>query len=85
MLGLVMRKRQVEDLKQYLSSHDLRWGQAVINGEDKSDLASKYGVRSWPSMILIDRDGKVIARNLKGEAIKWAVGKALANAGKSGS
>ncbi len=84
MLGLVRRKRKVEDLKQYLSSHDLRWGQAVINGEDKSDLASKYGVQRWPSMILIGPDGKVIARNLKGKAIKWAVEKALGNTAKFG-
>jgi hypothetical protein len=79
MLGLVRRPRGLEDLKQYLSSHDLRWGQAEIDGDDKSDLASKYGVRSWPSMILIGPDGKVIARNLKGKAIKWAVEKAFSS------
>ena len=80
MLGLVRKKRKMEDLKQYLVSYGLRWEQALIDGEDKSDLASKYGVKSWPSMILIGTDGKVIARNLKGKAIKWAVEKALANA-----
>jgi len=80
-LGLVRkRKRTVEALKEYLVGYGLRWEQALIDGEDKSDLASKYGVKSWPSMILIGTDGKVIARNLKGKAIKWAVEKALANA-----
>ena len=78
MLGLVRRK--VGDLKQYLVGYGLRWEQALIDGEDKSDLASKYGVKSWPSMILIGTDGKVLARNLKGKAIRWAVEKALANA-----
>jgi hypothetical protein len=80
MLGLVRKKRKVKDLKQYLLRHDLGWEQAEIDGEDKSDLASRYGVKSWPSVILVATDGKVIARNLKGKAINWAVEKALADA-----
>jgi peroxiredoxin len=77
MLGLVRKKRKVQDLKQYVLGHDLAWEQTLIDEEDKGNLPSQYGVRSWPSVILLGPDGKVIARNLKGKTIKWAVEKAL--------
>ncbi len=80
MLGLVRQKRKVADLQKYLAMFNARWDQTTLDGEDKTELASKYGVRSWPAAILIGPDGKVIARNLKGNAIKWAVEKALMQA-----
>ena len=32
--------------------------------------AALYGVRSIPATVLIDQEGTIIARNLRGEAIK---------------
>ena len=32
--------------------------------------AAIYGVRSIPATVLIDQEGNIIARNLRGEAIK---------------
>jgi beta-lactamase regulating signal transducer with metallopeptidase domain/peroxiredoxin len=80
MIGLVRKKRRVEDLKQYIDKHGLHWDQAVLDGDDDSGLASRYGVQRWPSAILIGQDGKVLARNLRGGAIAWAVEKALTDA-----
>jgi hypothetical protein len=36
-----------------------------------------YGVEGIPSIFLIGPDGKIIARDLRGEEISLAVGKAL--------
>ncbi len=36
----------------------------------KADVAKMYGVRSIPSNFLLDKDGKIIARNLRGDALK---------------
>ncbi len=36
----------------------------------KSPIAKRFGVSQIPSNILIDKDGKVIARNLRGESLK---------------
>jgi len=36
----------------------------------QSEAASIYGVRSIPQTFIIDGDGKIIAKDLKGEALK---------------
>ena len=35
----------------------------------QSDVAVKYGVQSIPYTLLLDKDGKIIAKNLRGEAL----------------
>ena len=45
----------------------------------KNPLAQKFGVNSIPATFLVGRDGKVIARDLRGEAaLDKAVAEALA-------
>lgn len=36
----------------------------------RSEYASLYGVRSIPDTILLDAEGRIIARNLRGEALE---------------
>ena len=43
----------------------------------KAGLPSKYGVQGIPSIFLIGPDGKILAKDLRGEAIKSAVEHAL--------
>jgi hypothetical protein len=80
MIGLVRKTRRIKDLEQYLADYGVHWDQTVIDGDYDSGLASRYGVQRWPSAILIGQNGKVLARNLRGGAIAWAVEKALADA-----
>jgi peroxiredoxin len=35
----------------------------------QSDVAFKYGVQAIPFTLLLDKDGKIIAKNLRGEAL----------------
>ena len=48
-----------------------------ISERKKSEAATKFGVRTIPSIWLIGLDGKIIVRDLRGEAIGEAVAKAL--------
>jgi hypothetical protein len=41
-------------------------------------MAGKYGVNSIPATYLLDGEGKIIAKNLRGEALEKAVAAALA-------
>ena len=41
-------------------------------------LAAKYGVQSIPATFLLDREGKIIGKGLRGEDLEAAVSKALA-------
>jgi hypothetical protein len=50
----------------------------VCLGSWAQDPVSKsYGIESIPAVMLLDPDGKIIARDLGGEAIKNAVAHAL--------
>ncbi|MHC4153692.1 MAG: M56 family metallopeptidase [Planctomycetota bacterium] len=77
MMSLVRKARRLKDLQQYVTRHDLNWDHALMDDEVRQRLAADYGVQRWPSVILIGPDGKIIARNLKGNAMSWAVEKAL--------
>jgi len=40
-------------------------------------VSRKYGVNSIPATYLLDGEGKILAKNLRGEALEAAVAKAL--------
>jgi peroxiredoxin len=42
-----------------------------------NEAAVLYGVRAIPSNFLLDREGKIVAKNLRGEALEEALGKYL--------
>jgi thiol-disulfide isomerase/thioredoxin len=65
------------DAKAYVQKNGLAWNQAVLSGQWEATAVKDYGVRGIPSIWLIGPDGKVIARDLRGEAIKSAVAAAL--------
>jgi thiol-disulfide isomerase/thioredoxin len=48
-----------EALAQYLDENQIAWDN--LAGDDTQELAGKYGVRGIPTMMLVDRDGKVVA------------------------
>ena len=43
-----------------------------------NEIAQRFGIGSIPATFLIGKDGKVVASNLRGEALEDAVTKALA-------
>jgi beta-lactamase regulating signal transducer with metallopeptidase domain len=71
------KTRIVEELQQYVTKHDLNWNHAFMDDEVEQRLRAAYGVRRRPSVILVGPNGKILARNLQGNAMSWAVEKAL--------
>jgi thiol-disulfide isomerase/thioredoxin len=53
-----------EDLTGYLRKHPLPWSHIYEEGGYDSRLASELGVITLPTMLLIDRDGKVVNRGI---------------------
>ena len=49
----------------------------LLPGGTKTGTAAAYGVQGIPSIWLIGPDGKVIAKELRGERIKMEIAKAL--------
>ena len=48
-----------EALATFLQENDLPW--TTLAGQDAQQLAEKYGVRGIPTMMLVDKEGKVVA------------------------
>ena len=61
-------------LNAFLKRRSLPWNH-VYDGEGK--LAGRYGVQSIPTTYLLDGDGKILAKNLRGSALKIEVAKLL--------
>ena len=49
----------LDALRQFLDKVDLPWWQ--LAGKETSDAADRYGVRGIPFLLLVDREGKIIA------------------------
>jgi peroxiredoxin len=66
-----------EKLASFIKEKNMSWPQYFDGKGWQNDLAKKYGVNSIPSSYLLDKDGKIIAKGLRGDALEAAVEKAL--------
>lgn len=64
--------------RHYVESSGLAWVQAYVGGT-VGHVATAYTVRSLPATFLIAPDGRVLAKNLHGDALRDAVARALAD------
>jgi RNA polymerase sigma factor (sigma-70 family) len=76
MIGLSLDKSK-DDPRKYAVEHGTGWIQGFLGDWSSSKLPDAYGVRGIPSIWLIGPDGNVIAKDLRGKAIKKAVAEAL--------
>jgi len=65
-------------LESFLKENQMTWPEYFDGLHWKNKLAMKYGVMSVPSDYLLDGKGRIIGKNLRGEALDAAVAKALA-------
>lgn len=56
-----------ESLEKYLNKDRLSWPQ-ILSTED-NNIVDTYGVEAFPTTFLIDPEGKIIAKNLRGESL----------------
>lgn len=54
--------------KKAIEEDGLTWTQVIANEE--SGVAKTYAIQSIPSTFLLDKEGKIIAKNLRGEALE---------------
>jgi thiol-disulfide isomerase/thioredoxin len=65
------------ELESFLKKNDMTWPQYFDGKGWENVLADRYGIRSIPATFLLDREGRIIGRDLRGEALEKAVAKAL--------
>ena len=65
-------------LSGFTAQHKMRWPQYCDASVWKSKLALEYGVDALPANYLLDREGKIIAKDLRGGELEKQVAAALA-------
>jgi thiol-disulfide isomerase/thioredoxin len=68
-----------QKLKSFLKAKEIPWVQYFDGKGWQNKLAAKYGINSVPATFLLDREGKIIGQDLRGEALEEALTKALTN------
>ncbi len=63
--------------KDYAAKNNLPWIMGFLGEWSRTDLPNEYGVQGIPSIFLIGPDGKIVAKELRGENIKATVGRVL--------
>lgn len=66
-----------QKLKSFLKAKEIPWVQYFDGKGWQNKLAAKYGIDSVPATFLLDRQGKIIGQDLRGEALEAALAKAL--------
>ncbi|MPN63430.1 Thiol-disulfide oxidoreductase ResA [bioreactor metagenome] len=66
-----------EDWLKAISDDKLAWAQVSDLKGWKNEVAASYAVRSIPSNFLLDPEGKIIEKNLRGEKLTEALEKYL--------
>lgn len=61
----ISRDKNAEDWKKAIEDEQLAWP----NFLDESNIAKLYKVRAIPTMYLVDADGRIVAENVRGEAL----------------
>jgi thiol-disulfide isomerase/thioredoxin len=64
-------------LKSFILQRKISWHQYFDGKGWENKLAVKYGISSIPATYLLDKDGKIVAKDVRGEELGKAVAKAL--------
>lgn len=75
-VGISLDKDQ-KQLTRFLEKEKMTWPQYFDGLGWSNKLAKQYGISSIPATFLLDQEGKIIARDLRGEELEQAVAKAL--------
>ena len=75
-IGISLDNDETE-LRNFLKENDIPWRQVFSGKGWQSPVAQQYGIYSIPNMWLIDKEGKLISNNARGEKLEIMVVKAL--------
>ena len=75
-IGVSLDQEQSK-LTAYIKDQGMTWPQYFDGKGWQNKLASQYGIQSIPATFLLDGEGKIIGKDLRGEDLTAAVAKAL--------
>jgi peroxiredoxin len=65
-----------EALEKIIDQHGITWPQ--ILSDETNTITQKYGIHGYPTTFLIDPEGIIIAKNLRGEALENKIDELIA-------
>ncbi|WP_265594217.1 TlpA disulfide reductase family protein [Haloferula sp. BvORR071] len=71
-----------QKLVDFVKKNELPWPQYYHEGEGAHPIATKYAINAIPAMFLIDREGKLITTNARGERLERELESLLGEGGK---
>ncbi len=66
-----------DTLTKFLAKEKMTWPQFFDGKGWQNKVSTSYGINSIPATFLLDKDGKILAKGLRGDALEAAVAKAL--------
>jgi len=68
---------EAEEVKKMLAEQGITWRQA-LDGDTSGPLATRWNVQGWPTIYILDAEGKIRFRDLRDEEMEKAVNELLA-------
>ena len=72
-IGVSLDRATTRDFRSWLQRQAITWPQVRESGQYESPLARTFGVEAIPASYLFDRDGRLHATSLRGEALETRV------------
>ncbi|MEM9556284.1 MAG: TlpA disulfide reductase family protein [Acidobacteriota bacterium] len=79
-VGVALDTIDKRALRSFMLRHSVVWTQVHVPSGTGSEIARRFGVEAVPVTVLVDRRGRVIARDLHGEALAAVVATLLPDA-----
>ena len=71
--------RDREDLEKFVREREIPWVNLFEDGAGEHPMATKYGIRAYPTPILVNREGIVVSTQARGERLMPLLEKHLAD------
>ncbi len=62
-----------EEVVQFIKEQDLPWQHVLVNQELSSEILDIFNIQYIPSTYILDKNGKIAHKNLRGEKLKEAI------------
>ena len=64
-----------EKLRSFIAKEEMHWPQIIQPNQYDDEITSKYNIYIIPRSFIIGRDGKIVAKNLRGEELEKEIAK----------
>lgn len=69
-----------EAIKETIKEENLTWRSFWNGGSTSGPISKRWNVKGWPTIYLIDAEGKIRYRNIRGDDLDAAIEKLVAEA-----